>query len=82
VTGGYVYRGPSIPDLDGRYVFGDFCSSRIWSMRAGPTPGDVREITGALGVRVPEFGIRGFGEGADGRMYITTGATVWRFAAS
>ncbi len=82
VTGGYVYRGPSIPGLDGRYIYGDFCSSRIWTVRAGPRPGGVREITASLGTRVPQFGIRGFGEGADGRVYVTTGAAVWRFAPS
>ena len=80
VTGGYVYRGPSIPGLDGRYVYGDFCSSQIWSLRAGPSPGGLRVITGSLGVRLPQQGIRGFGEGADGRLYVTTGGTVWRFA--
>lgn len=85
VTGGYVYRGPSIPDLDGRYVFSDFCSSRVWSMRAGPRPGGLREITGDLGTRLPEpggngdGGVRGFGEGSDGRLYVSTGSTIWRF---
>lgn len=29
VTGGYVYRGSSLP-LQGRYVYGDYCSHRIW----------------------------------------------------
>lgn len=31
ITGGYVYRGQSTPDLAGRYVFGDFSSTRLWS---------------------------------------------------
>ncbi len=79
ITGGFVYRGPSIPDLDGRYLFSDYCSSQIWSMRAGPTPGDRREITSALGVTVPQFGVRTFGEGGDGTLYVATGDTVWRF---
>ncbi len=30
VTGGYVYRGREIPRLEGTYLFGDFCSGRIW----------------------------------------------------
>ncbi len=81
VTGGYVYRGPSIPGLDGRYVYSDYCSSQLWSLRAGPSPGGLREITGTLGTRLPQFGVRGFGEGSDGRLYVTTGGTVWRFAA-
>ncbi|NPB04174.1 MAG: PQQ-dependent sugar dehydrogenase [Thermotogae bacterium] len=33
ITGGYVYRGKRIPDLYGAYIFGDFCSGRIWTLR-------------------------------------------------
>ena len=78
VTGGYVYRGPSIPALDGRYVFSDFCSAQVWTMRAGPRPGPRTEISGALGTRLPT-GVTGFGEGGDARLYVTTGDVVWRF---
>jgi glucose/arabinose dehydrogenase len=80
VTGGYVYRGPSIPGLDGRYIYSDYCSSEIWSLRAGPSPGGLRRITGSLGIRLPRAGVRGFGEGSEGRLYVATGGTVWRFA--
>jgi glucose/arabinose dehydrogenase len=80
VTGGYVYRGPSIPGLDGRYIYSDYCSSEIWSLRAGPSPGGLRRITGSLGIRLPQAGVRGFGEGSEGRLYVATGGTVWRFA--
>lgn len=34
VTGGFVYRGKRIASLRGRYVFGDYCSGRIWSIAA------------------------------------------------
>jgi glucose/arabinose dehydrogenase len=33
VTGGYVYRGRSIPALIGAYVFGDFCDGRLEAIR-------------------------------------------------
>ncbi len=32
LTGGYVYRGPSVPGLEGKYIYGDYCSSKIWSL--------------------------------------------------
>ena len=32
VTGGYVYRGAQLPDWQGVYVFGDFCSGNVWGL--------------------------------------------------
>jgi glucose/arabinose dehydrogenase len=33
VVGGLVYRGRALSGLAGRYLFGDFCSGRLWSLR-------------------------------------------------
>lgn len=33
VTGGYVYRGCEYPNLNGMYIFGDFMSGRLMSLR-------------------------------------------------
>jgi glucose/arabinose dehydrogenase len=33
VTGGYIYRGQTFPRMGGLYVYGDFCSGRIWGLR-------------------------------------------------
>jgi hypothetical protein len=71
ITGGYVYRGPSIDDADGRYFFGDFISGRVFSFVLGEagTPTDLREDTqawlGGSGVR----NISSFGEDGHGRLY-------------
>lgn len=32
VTGGYVYRGPGVPELTGKYIYADFGSGRIWAL--------------------------------------------------
>jgi glucose/arabinose dehydrogenase len=36
VTGGYVYQGTKLPRLAGRYLYGDFCSGVLWSLKAAP----------------------------------------------
>ena len=32
VTGGYVYRGKALSALRGNYIYGDYCSGRVWSL--------------------------------------------------
>ena len=32
VTGGMVYRGEALPNLQGAYLFGDYCSGTIWGL--------------------------------------------------
>uniref|UniRef100_G3TYX8 Soluble scavenger receptor cysteine-rich domain-containing protein SSC5D n=1 Tax=Loxodonta africana TaxID=9785 RepID=G3TYX8_LOXAF len=39
VTGGYVYRGCEYPNLNGLYIFGDFMSGRLMSLREKPGTG-------------------------------------------
>jgi glucose/arabinose dehydrogenase len=36
VTGGYVYQGAKLDALRGRYLYGDFCSGVLWSLRGAP----------------------------------------------
>jgi glucose/arabinose dehydrogenase len=37
ITGGVVYRGARQPRLSGAYLFGDYCSGRIWSLHRDGT---------------------------------------------
>lgn len=79
VTGGYVYRGTRAEGLIGRYVYADYCSGRVWSMRAGAKPGGVREETGRLGVTLSN--VTSFGEGLAGELYVLAGGSLYRFVA-
>ena len=36
VTGGIVYHGTDVAELAGRYVYGDFCSGTLWSLKPAP----------------------------------------------
>lgn len=65
VTGGYVYRGRRIPRLVGRYVFGDYCSGRIWVL-SETAPG--RWVMAPL--LESGMSISSFGEDQAGELYV------------
>jgi len=73
VTGGYVYRGKNIQHLRGTYIFGDYCTGRIWSfkLRDGkPTAfTNVRKEVKRNSKDVPMF-ISSFGEDNSGELYV------------
>lgn len=50
VTGGYVYRGQNVPELYGKYIYGDYGSRRVWSLLYdGVNPPSNSQITTAVG---------------------------------
>jgi len=65
VTGGYVYRGVASPALRGVYLFGDYCSGRIWGS-AQQVPG--AWITALIADTV--YSISSFGQDEAGEMYL------------
>ncbi len=74
VTGGYVYRGTAIPDLQGIYLFADYCGGAVWGL-VQTASGDWERI-GPI-----ETGLRisSFGEDAAGEMYVADlGGAVYR----
>ena len=32
ITGGFIYRGTSLPGLSGKFVYADFCTGEIWAL--------------------------------------------------
>jgi glucose/arabinose dehydrogenase len=68
VTGGYVYRGCAIPELDGTYFYADYCSSQFWSLKYdGSTVSEFQSRTAELNAGST---ISSFGEDAYGEIYI------------
>ncbi len=65
VTGGYVYRGARYPVLAGRYLFGDYCSGRIWMVTAN---GASRQSPVLL--RDTTVSISAFGQDEAGELYV------------
>lgn len=56
VTGGYVYRGEAIPDLEAVYLFSDYCSGRVWaSYRDANMQWNTSEFL-STGMQVSSFG--------------------------
>ncbi len=75
VTGGYVYRGASLPALQGYYFYGDWCTGTIWA--AQPDSSGTWQAVVSL-----ESGrsISSFGEDEAGELYLVDySGSVLRF---
>ncbi len=64
VTGGFVYRGSRLRDLAGRYLFADYCSGRIWTLRENGGRWVME------GLRDTELSVSSFGEDQAGEIYV------------
>ncbi len=71
VTGGYVYHGPAA-GMQGLYIFADFLSNRVWSLRVENGQAiDVIERTSQIVTGgVPLSQIASFGVDGDGTLYV------------
>lgn len=98
ITGGYVYRGKALPQLAGKYIFGDW--SRNWAVPDGVLYAASKSADGQwtmepVGLAASATGalkqyIVGFGEDADGEIYVLTNGSntlrgkngkVWKLVA-
>jgi glucose/arabinose dehydrogenase len=67
ITGGYVYRGTCMPDLDGWYFFAEYCTGQVWRLRYDGEDVDVVEVTQQFSGATS---ITSFGVDATGEMYV------------
>jgi glucose/arabinose dehydrogenase len=66
ITGGYVYRGNEWPELRGWYVYGDFCSGRVWAINAAADAGDPVLLMDT------DLAVSSFGQDWNGELYLVT----------
>jgi len=72
ITGGYVYRGTEIaslePNINSKYIFGDYISGRVWSLDYNPTTEEAnRELLFELNGQY----ISSFGKDENGEIYFS-----------
>ncbi|MCF8232143.1 MAG: PQQ-dependent sugar dehydrogenase [Bacteroidales bacterium] len=65
VTGGFVYRGEQYPNLEGHYVFADYCNDKIWTLH---NDNGNWELTNQGQYTGNNFAT--FGEASDGELYV------------
>lgn len=70
VTGGYVFRGPHSQPMQGKYIFGDFASGRIWGLvyDGGWQKAQLDD---------EPFSISSFGEDEAGNLYLADYSDGW-----
>jgi glucose/arabinose dehydrogenase len=83
VTGGFVYRGSAYPVLVGGYVYGDFCSGRIWVISA-MTTGGVAPTLVRSDAATPQLAISSFGLDDTGELYVCdrAGGAIYQITAT
>lgn len=69
ITGGHVYRGKNLPELDGYYLYGDYISNKIWALKYDESKKRVVENRTIKDTNVP---ILSFGEDEAGEVYLLT----------
>lgn len=77
VTGGFVYRGDDVPQLAGRYVYGDFTSGRIWALTYDGEEAENEELLDT------NLNISSFGTDQDHELYVLAfNGKIYRFTSS
>jgi glucose/arabinose dehydrogenase len=80
ITGGFVYRGTTVPELYGKYVYGDYVSKNIWALEYDFVNPPVNEF-----ITEAEGNIVSFGTDQNDELYILTFSSdagrIFKFAS-
>jgi glucose/arabinose dehydrogenase len=80
ITGGHVYRGQRLPELEGHYLYADYVTGKIWALRYDEGQ---KRVTANRPIRSRGLPVLSFGEDERGDAYLMTyavsGKCVYRF---
>jgi glucose/arabinose dehydrogenase len=80
ITGGAVYRGQRLPELEGDYIYGDYVSGRIWALRYDDAK---KRVVANQPIKDRSIAIYSFGEDEKGEIYFLTqtnsGQSIFQF---
>ena len=66
ITGGFVYRGKKIPELQGHYLYADYISGKVYALNYD---NKTSKVLGNYSIPSPMFPIITFGEDEEGEAY-------------
>ena len=76
ITGGYVYRGSSFANLQGVYLYADFCRGKIWGLKRDASNRWISTLAADT-----DFKITSFGEDEQGELVLFDySGTLYRIA--
>jgi glucose/arabinose dehydrogenase len=82
IVGGLVYRGSLVPQLEGRYLYADYVSGKLFALDYDATN---RRVRGNHAITSPRMPVLSFGEDEAGEAYFliasADGGGVFRFVA-
>jgi putative heme-binding domain-containing protein len=81
ITGGFVYHGKRLPELTGKYIYGDYDSGRIWAFNYNR---DTKAVSDHKELVQSNLRLVGFGQDDAGELYLCDhmAGRIFRLAAN
>lgn len=83
ITSGYVYRGTSVPELQGKFLYSDYVTGKLWALEYDR---DAKKVTKNYFIPSNKMPVLTFGEDQDGEVYFSiesaNGRGIYKFASN
>lgn len=76
ITGGYLYRGSRAAELKGKYLFGDYCTGRMWALQEAAGGGWTNQLLLSGASQLTSFG-----EDNQGELYVMLGNDIFKVSS-